>query len=82
MTGTDQKLPRGNDTSRIRVVKVDANGVLEWSSVYGGLKTVGEGSGSIIQTFDGGYAIVGTTSSTDGDVTLNHGDNDIWFLKL
>jgi hypothetical protein len=37
---------------------------------------------SIQQTSDGGYIVAGTTSSNDGDVTGNHGDGDIWVVKL
>ncbi len=29
-----------------------------------------------------GFAICGTTNSTNGDVTVNHGDDDIWVAKL
>lgn len=36
----------------------------------------------IITTSDGGYLIAATTYSNDGDVRNNHGDADIWIVKL
>lgn len=35
-----------------------------------------------IQTDDGGYLIAGSTSSNDLDVSGNHGDFDVWIIKL
>jgi len=37
---------------------------------------------SVRQTVDSGYAIVGYTSSNDGDVSGNHGAFDYWVVKL
>ncbi len=37
---------------------------------------------SIQQTSDGGYILTGYTSSCDGDVTGNHGGEDVWVVKL
>lgn len=37
---------------------------------------------SIIQTFDGGILAVGSSESTDGDVSGGHGDDDYWVVKL
>jgi hypothetical protein len=73
-------------------VKEDANGeVSKLSSTFLGevewVKTVG-GSGeetgqSIIKTLDGGYAVLGYTNSTDGDVQgKSSAVNDYWLLKL
>lgn len=62
------------------VVKTDALGNIEWQRSLGG--SFGEWTGEIIQTSDGGYAIIGTTGSADGDVTFNHGGGDVWLVKL
>lgn len=52
-----------------------------WSKVYGGSKD-DEGSG-IAQTLDGGYILIGTTASKDGDMTGNLGKgSSIVVLKL
>lgn len=62
------------------VVKMDPGGNLQWQKSFGGSNI--ERAESIQQTTDGGYILAGTTSSTDGDVTANHGGQDYWVLKL
>jgi len=62
------------------VVKLDLNGNLEWQKCYGG--SYYDSGAGIIQTSDGGYAVAGSTSSTDGDVSGNNGSSDFWILKL
>jgi hypothetical protein len=37
---------------------------------------------SIQETSDGGYVVAGSSESTDGDVTGNHGSYDYWVAKL
>src|SRR5690606_33017833 len=41
-----------------------------------------DAANSIQQTADGGYIAAGSSSSNDGDVTGNNGDDDFWILKL
>ena len=53
---------------------------IQWSKCFGG--SDGDGGESIIKTSDGGYAIIGSTGSNDGQVSGNHGLADIWFIKL
>ncbi|CAN5296534.1 hypothetical protein BH09BAC1_BH09BAC1_12460 [soil metagenome] len=62
------------------VVKLSCTGALQWQRTYGG--TNSDYGWSIIQTFDGGYAVAGSTESNDGDVNGNHGVIDVWVLKL
>lgn len=62
------------------LLKFDANDNLQWNKTYGG-SLLDKGS-KIIQTLDGGFAIIGSSSSSDGDVSSNQGFNDIWFVKL
>jgi len=62
------------------VVKTDAAGTIQWQKALGG--TGYDFAHSVKQTFDGGYIIVGWSDSNDGDVTGNHGVNDIWMVKL
>ncbi|MFH2095970.1 MAG: T9SS type A sorting domain-containing protein [Bacteroidota bacterium] len=62
------------------ILRLDENGDTIWSKVYGG-------SGSdyfydIIETPGSGFIAMGHSNSTDGCVHGNHGDNDIWLLKL
>lgn len=62
------------------VVKVDEEGEVEWERSLGG--THYELGYGIVQTRDGGYAMVGGSPSTDGQVTGNHGDWDLWVVRL
>lgn len=62
------------------VVKLSATGAIEWQKSLGGSGS--ESSGDILLTSDGGYIVFGTTNSTDGDVTVNHGGDDVWVVKL
>jgi hypothetical protein len=66
------------------VVKLDELGTIEWEhAIGGGTACCGGSTGSTIrQTLDGGYILVGTTSATSGDVSGNHGMEDMWVVKL
>ncbi|MBX2845741.1 MAG: hypothetical protein KTR13_05950 [Saprospiraceae bacterium] len=62
------------------LIKTDALGNVEWTKTYGGS---GDDRGrDIIQTEDGGFAIVGYSMSADGDGSNNEGFHDNWILKL
>jgi hypothetical protein len=78
----------GEKTQNIRgesdywVVKLDKNHNVEWDKTLGG--NWGEFMKSVIQTSDGGFAIVGESTSyisveKDED---SRGSSDIWFVKL
>jgi len=57
------------------LVKVDLNGNIQWNSTYEGL---GDSKALFaVQTEDGGYAMAGTTKSTDEGAYY-----DIWFAKV
>jgi len=58
----------------VYVVKLDANGNLQWTRTIGGEKD--EVGFSLIQTSDGGYAIAGTTTS------FGAGEADVYVVKL
>jgi gliding motility-associated-like protein len=65
------------------VVKLDKNGVIQWSKCLGGA-AYDEGM-CIRQASDGTYLVAGksTSSAGDGDLTVaNHGGNDLWIVKL
>lgn len=62
------------------IVKLTSAGNIQWQKCLGG--TLEDYAQSIEQTTDGGYIIAGTSNSNDGDVTLNHGNTDIWIVKL
>lgn len=62
------------------IVKLDALGALVWQKALGG--TGNEQAVSILTTPDGGYIVAGSATSTQGDVSGNHGGTDAWVLKL
>ena len=58
-----------------------SNRQISWIKVYGG--TDADGAGSACQTPDGGYAVLATTASNNGDVTgFRGGGGDVWLLRL
>lgn len=62
------------------IVKLNETGNIQWQKGLGGSSYYY--AQSIQQTFDGGYVVAGYTKSTDGDVSGNHGDFDVWIVKL
>ena len=62
------------------IVKSDGSGNITWQRSYGGSNN--DYARSIYQTPDGGYIVAGVAESNDGDVTGNHGNADMWVLKL
>jgi hypothetical protein len=56
------------------LVRTDSAGVMQWNKTYGGAST--DGSESIVQTGDGGYALAGLTYS------FGAGDCDAWLIKV
>lgn len=62
------------------VLKLTKEGEIVWSKTYGG--TGDERAERIINTSDGGYAVVGYSRSSDEDVTLNAGLQDYWIVKI
>lgn len=62
------------------VVKYSSNDIIEWSKTYGGSSD--DRANQIIQTIDGGYAVIGYSKSNDLDVSSNEGLKDFWMLKL
>lgn len=70
----------GNANGNLWVLKLSNTGTLEWQKSYGGS---GEDIGADLkQTTDGGFIIVGLSPSSDGNLTVNHGQEDFWVLKL
>lgn len=62
------------------IVKMNSSKKVEWQKILGGSED--ERATAVIQTSDGGYAVVGETKSSDGDVSNLKGIQDIWLLKL
>ncbi|WP_411029498.1 hypothetical protein [Spongiimicrobium sp. 3-5] len=68
------------DVNDYWLIKLDADGNLQWSKTYGGSKD--DRGQSVVQTSDNGFAIVGYAMSDDGDGSNNEGFHDNWILKL
>jgi hypothetical protein len=62
------------------ILKYDTNDNLEWSKTFGGSENESAFKG--IQTNDGGFALIGHSSSNNGDVSANKGNYDFWVVKL
>ena len=63
----------GAGESDFWLVKADHYGNLEWNQTYGGAN--GDVAYSLVETSDGGFALVGFTTSLGGD------DADFWLVK-
>jgi hypothetical protein len=61
------------------LIKLSGTGSLTWQKQYGGTKD--DGANSLSLTNDGGFMLVGTSSSTNGDVIGSHGKIDGWVIK-
>lgn len=70
----------GEGSGDIWVLKLDASGDIIWQNTLGG--TGIDYSYSIQETDDNGYILIGASNSNDGDVSVNHGDFDVWVVKL
>ncbi len=64
----------GNGGSDVYIVKLDSTGNLKWTKTVGGANS--EQGNSIIQTYDGGYAITGLTRS------YGAGNSDVYVVKI
>ncbi|MGA2296026.1 MAG: T9SS type A sorting domain-containing protein [FCB group bacterium] len=83
-TSNDGDVSGNHDSNNVYwdfwVVKLDAIGKIQWQKCLGGSGY--DEAWSIQQTSDGGYIVAGYTESNDGDVSGNHGNDDIWVVKL
>ncbi|WP_396602832.1 hypothetical protein [Algibacter sp. R77976] len=71
---------KSNESFDYWLLKYNTDDVLQWQKTYGGSDD--DRGNSIIQTTDGGYAILGFSKSSDGNVTTNNGAHDFWVSKL
>jgi len=62
------------------IVKLDNSGNIKWQRIFGGSNI--DLAKSIKQTKDGGYIVVGWTTSIDKDIEQSHGLSDFWIIKL
>ncbi len=69
-----------SDKANALVGKLDSNMQVSWVKIYGG-SWLDYAIGAV-QTGDGGYAILITTYSNNRDVSGNHGEGDLWLVRL
>ncbi len=69
-----------NGSGDVWVLKLDALGNVQWEKNYGGSGL--DAARDVIQTSDGGYLITAFSESSNGDVPMNLGFQDVWVLKL
>lgn len=62
------------------VVKLDHTGIVEWQKSIGGSSE--DWPSFIGQLADNGYVVAGSSISSDGDISMNHGKWDGWVVKL
>ncbi|MBC3791208.1 hypothetical protein [Spirosoma utsteinense] len=79
-SSSDGDVSGGHPSGDAWVVHVNGSGDLVWQKTYGGAGF--ESFNAILTQPDGSYILTGNTSSTDGDVSGNHGNNDVWLVKL
>ena len=76
----DYDISNTNGSYDFWVVKVDSFGNLVWEHSFGGEGI--EVSYDIAKTSDNGFVVVGNTFSANGDILVNHGESDMWMIKL
>lgn len=62
------------------VASLQPSGAIDWNANLGG--SGGESAVSIVSNTDGSLIVLGETASSNGQVTINHGQDDIWVVKL
>ena len=62
------------------IIKVGANGELIWQRTLGG--TGLDGCADVRNADNGSVIVYGHTNSTNGDITQNLGQDDVWIIKL
>lgn len=76
----DGDISTNNGAADLWLIKISPEGDLIWEQNYGGTSfDVGR---SISKTQDGSFMILGSSRSSDGDLTKNNGQNDAWLLKI
>ncbi len=65
--------------SDVYVAHLNSSGTVLWERCYGGI--MDDRGNGICTTSDGGYLVIGTTSSNNGDVVGNHQSSDPFTFK-
>ncbi len=70
----------GQGTADYWLLKINDTGLIQWEKCYGG--TNNDQCEAMVVTSDSGFIMAGTSFSTDGQVTGNHGETDYWVVKV
>jgi len=62
------------------VQKLDVNGDLEWRRYFGGSSN--DRIYKVLQAHDGNYLLVGSSESSDFDISNTNGSYDVWVIKI
>lgn len=73
-------MPTGRGGLDVWVLGLRQTGAMAWQRTYGG--SADERVSLIRAVPAGGYALLGSTHSSDGQVQGAHGGDDLWFLRL
>ncbi len=76
----DANDPNIKGLSDVLVSKFNSSGVFQWKSYFGGSSY--DYPKGLVLTNDGGLAFFANTQSSDFDIAENHGDQDMWLVKL
>lgn len=77
---TDGQVSGNHGYDDFWVIKLTNVGEIQWQKSLGGSSS--EFARHIIQTYEGGFIVVGETMSNNGDVSGSHGNPDFWVVKL
>lgn len=74
---TDIDVTNHKGSADVWLVKIDDQGSLQWQQTLGGTNF---DTARAVINYNNGFAFAGASRSSDGDVTANNGQNDIWVV--
>jgi len=74
------KTGTNSDISQLLIMRFNSAGETIWQKLYGG--TSDDRGYEINEVSTGGFIVVGTTNSTNGNVSGNKGGEDVWLLRI
>lgn len=77
---SDQDVSQNNGNADMWLVKMAPNGDLIWEKNYGGAQF--DSGKEIVAMGDGTFMLVGSSRSSNADVSANLGENDAWFALI
>ena len=73
----DQDISDPKGSADVWLVKINDQGTLQWQQTLGGTNF---DTARAVINYNNGFAFAGASRSSDGDVTANNGQNDIWVV--